>query len=93
MAKPRPKKIKEKKSGGFLSRYHFPVGATYNLKPQGGSESGGTANVQLCKCAKNVFLKQREDKEEERQKAAQQALIDYAMEELNRMYGGNPPCS
>ena len=88
MAKPRPVETKSKKTNGFLSSYYFPIGAVYNIKTVGGSELGGTAKVQICKSAKNIFIKQLEER---KAREAQQSLIDYALSEMNRVYGGNPP--
>ncbi len=87
MAIPRTKEKKEKPmSGGFLSSYHFPVGAVYNAKPQGGSEAGGGAVVSLFKSADNYWLKHREYR-------ARRAIIEYAQAEMERVYGGYLPKS
>ena len=85
MAKPRVATEKPKRKSIF-HKYHFPVGAIYNGKTEGGSESGGSADIQLCKCMKNVWINLQKRRTEE-------SIKEYAIAEWERVYGDSPPNS
>lgn len=62
----------------WFEKYGFGIKAVYEAKAEGGAIAGGCADVQICKEAKNVWVKGWETKEE--------AMIAYADERRAMMY-------